>query len=685
MQGKRLVTFLLVAAALYFSWLWINRYFQQKHPDWYVDQPPHQTEAQNQTAQASTNPSTQVATTQPGAIYAVGGQPKAIEIGSSKFDKDGKLSDYAIGLAIDPQGAAISSATLNRLRAAVGKDEPYVFQKPYKDLDPASSRSLVTQGIHINGKRVDLYNVNWSLAESNEKSGSVLKSATYSVDIAQPDGKKLARISKTYTLRPAKDESFGYELSMVYLYENLSAQPLVIKTFFNGPVVPTPENNRDIPEVVAGYNDQKQVALKHHPASSLEPDKDPWDIVAQEKLPLLWTGWTSAYFDSIVKPDTDPSASIFANAKAKALAKRTEDGQDFTAISFETADLTVSPGQTSSLPFDVYLGPRQRSILNSDYYAQFPRGYNLTLVLTGGFCGFCTFEPLIALMVTLLGFFFKITHDWGLAIICLVIIVRLILHPVTKRSQLSMAKLGKFGPEIKHIQDKYKDDKEALNREMANFMKEHGVAQASQALWGCLPMLLQMPIWIALWSSLQSTFELRHASFLWGFTWIKDLSQPDRLIYFPNNFRLWWFHLDAINILPILMAVVFYIQQKMTPKPPTMTEEQAMQYKMMQWMSLLFPIFLYTGPSGLNLYILTSTSIGIIESKRIRDHIKEREEAEKGGKIIVDAKPTRASKKLDRNDPQQPKKKGGFMGFLADLQKKAEELQREADRHKRKS
>jgi membrane protein insertase Oxa1/YidC/SpoIIIJ len=133
------------------------------------------------------------------------------------------------------------------------------------------------------------------------------------------------------------------------------------------------------------------------------------------------------------------------------------------------------------------------------------------------------------------------------------------------------------------------------------------------------------------------------------------------------------------------MAVVFYIQQKMTPKPPTMTEEQAMQYKMMQWMSLLFPIFLYTGPSGLNLYILTSTSIGIIESKRIRDHIKEREEAEKGGKIIVDAKPTRASKKLDRNDPQQPKKKGGFMGFLADLQKKAEELQREADRHKRKS
>jgi len=198
-------------------------------------------------------------------------------------------------------------------------------------------------------------------------------------------------------------------------------------------------------------------------------------------------------------------------------------------------------------------------------------------------------------------------------------------------------------------------------------------------------MVLQMPIWIALWSSLQSTFELRHASFLWGFTWIKDLAQPDRLIWFSNHaVKIWYLHFDAINLLPILMGVVFFIQQKLSPKPPTMTQDQETQYKMMQWMSLLFPIFLYNGPSGLNLYILTSTSIGIVESKRIRDHIKQREEAEKSGKVIVDAKPTRASKKLDRIEPQ-PKKKGGFMGWLAELQKKADELQRDTDRQKRKS
>jgi YidC/Oxa1 family membrane protein insertase len=675
MKGPRLAIFLALAIGIFLSWLWLNTSLQKKHPEWFEEPKPQEVATQSQAAQPGTQPTTQVATTQPGTVYAVGGEGKSAEIGSSKFDPQG-TSEYAIGLTIDPQGASITSATLNRIRGALGKDEPYVYQKPYKDLDHASSYSLMTQAVTINGQRVELHNVNWKRGESNEKS------ATYSVDVVLADGKKVV-IGKTYELRPAKSDSFGYELKMVYRYENQTAQPLTIKTFFNGPTVPAPENSRDIPEVVAGYNDQKQVSLKHHSAASLDPEKDPWDVVSQEKLPLIWTGWTSAYFDSIVKPAGDPSASIFAKANARALVKRTEDGEDFTAINFETTDVTVPPGQSVPVAYDVYFGPRQRSILNADYYTSFPHGYNLTLVLTGGFCGFCTFEPLIALMVTLLGFFFKITHDWGLAIICLVIIVRLILHPITKRSQISMSKFSKFGPEIERLKQKYGDDKEALNREMMSFTREHGL---SSGLMGCLPMVLQMPIWIALWSSLQSTFELRHASFLWGFTWIKDLSQPDRLIWFPNHaVKFWYLHFDAINLLPILMGVVFWIQQKMSPKPPTMTEDQATQYKMMQWMSLLFPVFLYNGPSGLNLYILTSTSIGIVESKRIRDHIKQREEAEKAGKVIVDAKPTRKSKKMDRTAEPEPKKKGGFMGWLAELQKKAQELQRDTDRQKRKS
>src|SRR5205085_12598279 len=130
----------------------------------------------------------------------------------------------------------------------------------------------------------------------------------------------------------------------------------------------------------------------------------------------------------------------------------------------------------------------------------------------------------------------------------LVILVRSLLHPVTKKSQVAMMRMGKMGPEVERLKKKYAEDKDELNRQMMALYKEQGVG----AYLGCLPMFLQMPIWIALWQALQTTFELRHASFLWGFTWIKDLAQPDRLIWFPSHpISFFFIHFDAINLLPI--------------------------------------------------------------------------------------------------------------------------------------
>src|SRR6185503_4779050 len=174
-----------------------------------------------------------------------------------------------------------------------------------------------------------------------------------------------------------------------------------------------------------------------------------------------------------------------------------------------------------------------------------------------------------------------------------------------------------MGPELEKIKKKYADNKEELARAQMAFYKEQGMTP----VLGCLPMFLQMPIWIALWSSLQSTFELRHAPFLWGFTWIDDLAKPDKLVsWSPIAVPLplcGTVHIGAINLLPILLAGVFYLQTKyFTPKPPSMTPEQEQQQKMMTWMTtLLFPVMLYNGPSGLNLYIFASTLFGIIESK----------------------------------------------------------------------
>jgi YidC/Oxa1 family membrane protein insertase len=214
-------------------------------------------------------------------------------------------------------------------------------------------------------------------------------------------------------------------------------------------------------------------------------------------------------------------------------------------------------------------------------------------------------------------------------------------------------------------------------------------------------MFLQMPIWIALWSALNTTFELRHSNFLWGFTWINDLAKPDRLVPLGTSFKIPLIgYVDAFNILPILLAFVFYLQMKMQPKPPTMTKEQEQQQKIMQTMMVfLFPLFLYSQPSGLNLYILASTGIGIWESKRIRKHIKEKEEAEKAGVVIVDAEPpTTPAGKGGKGGKKDNRPGGGGKGGkgaaqvaaptptgwlarkLAEFQKKAEELQRETER-----
>jgi YidC/Oxa1 family membrane protein insertase len=328
-------------------------------------------------------------------------------------------------------------------------------------------------------------------------------------------------------------------------------------------------------------------------------------------------------------------------------------------------------------------GPRQRTLLNNDYYAAFPIAFDKTLVLSSGPCAACTWDWLVNLLVKLLVFFHMILRDWGLAIIALVVLVRLLLHPITKRSQIAMAKLGKMGPEMERLKKKHGDNKEELTKAMFELQKQQGVGP----YLGCLPMFLQMPIWIALWQALWTTFELRQAPFLWGYTWIHDLSKPDHLIEFPFPlFSSVWFlpTISGINILPILMGVVFWLQMKIQPKPAAMTPEQAQQQKMMLiMMPFLFPLMLYSGPSGLNLYIMTSTLLGIIEAKIVRDHIKQKEEAEKAGRVIVDAgRKFKGGGGGGQSKPKgaAPEKPRGIWGWFAELQERAEQIRREAEK-----
>ena len=475
---------------------------------------------------------------------------------------------------------------------------------------------------------------------------------------------------------------------MGHKLENLAGKPLTVQLVFAGPTPPPREVDRGPDRyVMAGYNsDANRPLLKPEawPMESLTGVKQQMTITRSEKgWPMIWAGMASTYFDALVLPvgkDNRGTAEFIESVQVNSFTNPQAPTEMSAEIRFQTVAQTLEgEGKSAEYNVQAFFGPKARAVVKNPYYSAYPRDYGVTLSTTGS-CSYCTIQWLVDTMVWMLRAFHYVLRDWGLAIIALVLVVRLVMHPMTRKSTISMHKMSKLAPEMERLKKKYADSPDELNKAMMQFYKEHGASQ----VMGCLPMFLQMPIWIALWSSLQSTFELRQAPFLYGYTWIHDLAKPDQLITFSQPISLWFFTLDGINVLPLAMAVVFWLQQRFTPRPPASTPEQEQQQKMMQWMTLLFPVMLYTGPAGLNLYIFTSTAIGMLEAKMIRDHIKARELATAAaGPVIIDVTATRANRRSRDGKAGEPEVvQGGLRGFFAKLQKMAEEAQKNSGKKK---
>jgi len=402
-----------------------------------------------------------------------------------------------------------------------------------------------------------------------------------------------------------------------------------------------------------------------------------------EKYQLVWFASVNRYFAVITMPliakDGDKSVEVQSLAIDNAF-DRNKLGFDvrgqgdvkarklrFTMTSKPfTLAAKAKKGAKANLDMSIYAGPRDFDILTT------PPLHELALdqLVEYNLGCFCTIQWLAKGLLWLLDLFHTVVRDWGVAIVMLVLLVRLILHPITKRSQINMMRMQKqmasIKPEMDKLKKKYEKDAKRMQQEQAKLFQEKGINPLN--MLGCLPMFLQMPIWIALYAMLYFAIELRHEAAFWGFfqlfgNWqfLGDLSIPDRFITFfnePRQAQILFFNFDysSINILPLLMGIVFFVQQKLTT-PPATDEKQAQQQKMMRIIPFIFPIFMYTMPAGLNLYILASTFSGIIDSYIVRRHIKREEEA---GTL------------LQKKEP----KKGGFRDRLI---KAMEEQRKQAD------
>lgn len=367
-------------------------------------------------------------------------------------------------------------------------------------------------------------------------------------------------------------------------------------------------------------------------------------------------------------------------------------GQEIPAVRFDSAPLTLAPNAALDLSMGIYTGPLAQKALRTQPVVAKVDLHELIIYNLGGFCGWCNFEFLTGLLLWILTHVHDLlVHDWAVSIIILVILVRTCLHPVTRWSQIRMARFGKqmqaIGPKQKALQEKYKDDPRKLQSETAKLWQEEGINPAS--LLGCFPMLLQSPVWIALFATLYFAVELRHEAAFYGVfqaiipaktvfsNFLADLSEPDRMIDFGRNlFTIPMIgEFRSINILPLLLAVVFFIQQKyLTPQTTaTLTPEQEMQQKMVKWMMVvMFPLFMYAQPSALALYFITNSTLGILESKWIRAHM------EKKGLLDVDKMRAEAQARRAKRGASG---KESFMGrMMAKVQEAQEKAQKNAGR-----
>ena len=363
-------------------------------------------------------------------------------------------------------------------------------------------------------------------------------------------------IRKVFTFQP-DTYVVNYELSIIN--QSSGDRPLrVISQFGEGP---------DISEFNSGYGAQVHTGPIWREQGEVETESAE-DIETQIYVREPdWAGITSNYFLTAVSPQSPITRAVY-----QADAVPGVKGEDETWAAYYGVELpavSLRPDQMVSSAFSLYMGPK-----NTEDLAKFAPSLEESLDLNLDF--------IAVPMLSLLKWFHRFTGNFGLDIILLTIVVRVVLFPLTYKGMVSMKRMQKLQPRMVAAREKFKNDKEKLNKEMMGLYKRNKV----NPLGGCLPILMQIPIFFALYSALLGAIELRHTAF---FGWLIDLSAK-----------------DGLYILPLLMGVSMFAQQRLSPTSPDPT-----QAKIMMWLPVIFTVFMFGFPSGLVLYWFTSNLLSI--------------------------------------------------------------------------
>lgn len=458
------------------------------------------------------------------------------------------VSTDVLEVLIDPLGGDIVRVALPRYPEALETpDIPYVLVDP-RNAYVAQSGLIGPNGTDRQGRR--------PLFESTQTEWSLGTGNTLQVELttSQPDG---AQITKTFVFRRGDyliDVDYRISASESAAWRGgLFAQ---IKRDSQEPKTDT-SNLMGLRPYVGGATRSDQELY----------DKLTFDDLEEESYKLSIEGGYMAMVQHYFV-----AAWVSSDDKKNTYQARKLKGQDIYLFGFTTPAVAIEPGSTEHLSASFYAGPKDQYRL-----AEIAEGLDLTVDY--GFLWWLA-QPLFHLLTAI----HSLAGNWGIAIICLTIIVKTLLYPLSAASFRSMAKMRKLQPEMVRLKERYGDDRQQFSQAMMELYRKEG----ANPLGGCLPILLQMPVFLALYWTLMESVELRQAPF---FFWIHDLSV-----------------MDPYFILPILMGISMYVTQMLQPEPP-----DPVQAKVFKMMPIMFTFFFLWFPSGLVLYWLVNNLLSILQ------------------------------------------------------------------------
>lgn len=594
----------------------------------------------------------------------------------------------------DPESGYFMEVELNSAGACV---ESIVLADPkFRDLEDQSEQvqllgnnatehrtfttALAAVDEQLKPHQMSLETLDWEVAASNEAG------VTFSYE--SPDG--AVRLEKSYQLEKVevpeaerrqafRTETDGYILTVDLKVSNLSDEELSLQYDMQGPVGVVLENA----EHTRKYRDVKLEFLDDGDAVTMAAKAigDLYEDRAQEmlsagksptpsevrKVVRQKDAWINAFryaavdvqfFAAIVttnddRPIEERATGNWIERTYPLVVDRDSVEPAKSDISFRmlSSPVELSPGESATHSFNLFAGPKRSDLLD-------PPPLEATQVLDYG----SWFGRIARVMHWLLNMFYGWGMPYVLAIICLTVLVRGAMFPLSRKQAISAAKMKELQPKIKELQAKYGDDKQKVAQGQMELWKKHKI----NPVGGCLPIFFQLPIFISLYTCLNTAVDLRLSKFLW----IDNLAAPDALFAMPRLPFLG----SEFNVLPCITVVLFLIQQKLFMPPPA-DEQQEIQQKMMNFMTIFFGVMFWHVPAGLCIYFIASSMWGIAERKLLGNVSVEVSEP----KVTVkEPAPKSSTNGNSKDEPEKPK------GFFGKLMEAAEEAQRQQQKLQQK-